>query len=85
MLIYHTQLNDPIPTLAEAGVEQLYTPPSTPTGKHRDRALILKRLAKSLLLNFLELVGIMSINPEQVTHLLSFGSTADTNRRLSAV
>ncbi|KAF7861940.1 hypothetical protein EAF04_007821 [Stromatinia cepivora] len=49
------------------GVEQLYTPPGTPTGraKHEDRKLILKRFAKSLLLNFLELVGIMSIHPEQ--------------------
>ncbi|KAL3421646.1 hypothetical protein PVAG01_05802 [Phlyctema vagabunda] len=58
-------LNEPIPTLAESGVDQLYSPPSTPTGKHADRAFILKKLAKSLLLNFLELVGIMSINPEQ--------------------
>ncbi|RDW75460.1 hypothetical protein BP6252_06602 [Coleophoma cylindrospora] len=60
-------LTEPIPTLAEAGVEQLYTPPATPTGKHVDRALILKRLAKSLLLNFLELVGIMSVDPSQNT------------------
>jgi len=48
------------------GIQQLYTPPSTPDhGKHADRAFILKRLAKSLLLNFLELTGIMSTNPEQ--------------------
>jgi mediator of RNA polymerase II transcription subunit 7 len=64
------QMNDPLPSLEEQGIEQLYTPPLTPTsnngGKHTDRALILKRIAKSLLLNFLELVGIMSVNPEQV-------------------
>jgi mediator of RNA polymerase II transcription subunit 7 len=64
-------LNDVLPSLAEQGIEQLYTPPSTPSSSgagpatHSDRALILKRLAKSLLLNFLELMGIMSINPEQ--------------------
>jgi mediator of RNA polymerase II transcription subunit 7 len=60
-----------LPSLAEQGIEQLYTPPSTPSSSgsgsatHSDRALILKRLAKSLLLNFLELMGIMSVNPDQ--------------------
>jgi len=39
--------------------------PPDGSSSHFDRALILKRLAKSLLLNFLELMGIMSINPEQ--------------------
>lgn len=51
------------------GIQQLYTPPATPSSspdnKHFDRALILKRLAKSLILNFLEFVGIMTINPAQ--------------------
>lgn len=62
------QLDAPLPTLEELGIEQLYTPPTTPTGskKHSDRAFALKKMAKSLLLNFLELVGIMSVNPEQV-------------------
>jgi len=50
------------------GIEQLYTPPDSPTSsgieKHTDRAFILKKLAKSLLLNFLELVGVLSINAE---------------------
>jgi mediator of RNA polymerase II transcription subunit 7 len=53
----------------EQGIAQLYTPPGTPdgsgSGSHSDRALILKRIAKSLLLNFLELMGIMSVNPLQ--------------------
>jgi mediator of RNA polymerase II transcription subunit 7 len=64
-------LNEELPSLEEQGIPQVYTPPATPTGsgKHFDRALILKRLAKSLLLNFLELVGIMSVNPEQVLPL----------------
>ncbi|KAK0120318.1 Mediator of RNA polymerase II transcription subunit 7 [Cadophora gregata] len=61
------RLDEPLPTLQALGLEQLYTPPGTPNGngKHADRAFILKRMAKSLLLNFLELVGIMSIDPEQ--------------------
>ena len=50
------------------GIENLYTPPSTQAsiGKYGDRAIVLKRYAKSLLLNFLELLGILSHNPEQV-------------------
>lgn len=64
-------LNDVLPSLAEQGIDQLYTPSLSSSGSgsdpqsHSDRTLILKRLAKSLLLNFLELMGIMSINPEQ--------------------
>jgi len=65
-------LNEVLPSLKEQGIEQLYTPPDTPgsssndsAGAHTDRALILKLIAKSLLLNFLELMGIMSVNPEQ--------------------
>ncbi|OBT55535.1 hypothetical protein VE04_04273 [Pseudogymnoascus sp. 24MN13] len=66
-------LNDILPSLTEQGIEQLYSPPATPSGSgagsdpqsHSDRTLILKRIAKSLLLNFLELMGIMSVNPEQ--------------------
>ncbi|TVY51556.1 Mediator of RNA polymerase II transcription subunit 7 [Lachnellula cervina] len=57
-------LKDPLPTLQEMSIQQLYTPPPSPSS-HVDRALILKRLAKSLLLNFLELTGIMATNPEQ--------------------
>ncbi|RFU30201.1 hypothetical protein B7463_g6140, partial [Scytalidium lignicola] len=58
-------INEELPSLEEQGIQQLYTPPSDVGGKHIDRALILKRIAKSLLLNFLELVGIMSISPEE--------------------
>ncbi|TAQ83873.1 hypothetical protein B7494_g7803 [Chlorociboria aeruginascens] len=60
-------LKHPLPSLEERNIPQLYTPPTSPTrdGKHVDRALTLKRLAKSLLLNFLEFFGIMSVNPIQ--------------------
>jgi len=63
------QLNETLPSLSSQGIEQLYTPPSTPSPssqpsnietQHIDRALILKRISKSLLLNFLELIGIMA-------------------------
>ena len=64
-------MNDELPSLEEQGITQLYDlhghdVEDTGNGKHADRAFILKRIAKSLLLNFLELVGIMSVNPEQV-------------------
>ena len=67
-------MNDPLPSLEEQGIQQLYTPPDSPTGRHADRALVLNRLAKSLLLNFLDLVGILSVNPALVSlpHLHSF-------------
>ncbi|KAI1007885.1 hypothetical protein K3495_g357 [Podosphaera aphanis] len=65
-------MKEELPSLEAMGVEQVYTAPSTPsqtasqsTLMHHDRAFILKRLAKSLLLNFLELVGIMAINPSE--------------------
>ncbi|KAF8850113.1 MED7-domain-containing protein [Acephala macrosclerotiorum] len=62
-------LNTPLYSLQDQNVEQLFTPPGSPsesgTAKNFDRAFILKKLAKSLLLNFLELVGIMAVNPGQ--------------------
>ncbi|KAF4631140.1 hypothetical protein G7Y89_g6993 [Cudoniella acicularis] len=61
-------LNEALPSLEDQEIRQLYSPSTSPSGngKHADRAFILKRIAKSLLLNFLELVGIMSINPKIV-------------------
>ncbi|QSZ35958.1 hypothetical protein DSL72_007080 [Monilinia vaccinii-corymbosi] len=71
------RIKDELPSLEESDVERLYTP--TGTGNHEDRALILKRIAKSLLLNFLELVGIMSINPEQSHEKISDLNTLFVN------
>lgn len=59
------QLEDQLPDLEEQGIQRLG--PAQEQDRHRDRALELKRLAKSLLLNFLELLGILSIDPGQVS------------------
>ncbi|EAS36034.3 RNA polymerase II mediator complex protein [Coccidioides immitis RS] len=60
-------LSTQLPSLEEQGIEQLY--PSSLTnetaGPSPDHAYYLLKISKSLLLNFLELVGILSINPEQ--------------------
>ncbi|KAI0107706.1 MED7-domain-containing protein [Hypoxylon sp. NC0597] len=60
------RLNDELPRLEESNIRRLFPNPEERDrdGKHFDRALILKRLAKSLLLNFLELVGLLAINPQ---------------------
>lgn len=60
------------PSLEDAGIQQLYSSPSSGSqnGKEKesslDRTLELRRLSKSLLLNYLELVGVMGIAPEKV-------------------
>jgi mediator of RNA polymerase II transcription subunit 7 len=71
MLTARLQLDDKLPSLEDQGIERLVpqglgSDDSNKDGKHVDRAFELKRLAKSLLLNFLELVGTLSIAPEQV-------------------
>ncbi|KAI9813012.1 MAG: Mediator of RNA polymerase II transcription subunit 7 [Phylliscum demangeonii] len=66
---------DSLPTLAEQGIEQLY--PSGPDDVTSsaadgarsqwtlDRAFYLQTIAKSLLVNFMELVGVLSVDPSQ--------------------
>ncbi|EHK26829.1 uncharacterized protein TRIVIDRAFT_187825 [Trichoderma virens Gv29-8] len=57
-------LDDRLPTLEDQGIENLPATASSSAkdAKHYDRAFELKRLTKSLLLNFLELVGTMTRN-----------------------
>jgi mediator of RNA polymerase II transcription subunit 7 len=64
-------LIDELPRLEDEQIRRLFPNPEErdQDGKHLDRATILKRLAKSLLLNFLELVGILSMNPSEVRPL----------------
>lgn len=52
-------------SLEDSNIENLVSHDGDIDGKHVDRAFELKRLAKSLLLNFLELMGVMGMNPEQ--------------------
>ncbi|EEY23895.1 mediator of RNA polymerase II transcription subunit 7 [Verticillium alfalfae VaMs.102] len=61
-------LDDKLPSLEEVNIKRLASAHNDERdGKHLDRAFELKRMAKSLLLNFLELVGVMSITPEDST------------------
>lgn len=61
-------LEDELPRLENGEIRRLFPNPEErdQDGKHFDRATILKRLAKSLLLNFLELTGLLATNPESV-------------------
>jgi mediator of RNA polymerase II transcription subunit 7 len=62
-----------LPSLAEQGIEQLYPSPHAADQEKRERpgspslnhAYYLLKISKSLLLNFLEFIGILSIDPEQ--------------------
>ncbi|TWU74938.1 Mediator of RNA polymerase II transcription subunit 7 [Metarhizium rileyi] len=58
-------LDDKLPTLEEQGITNLPTTglSDSKDAKHYDRAFELKKLVKSLLLNFLELSGALSRNP----------------------
>ncbi|KAI0483815.1 mediator complex, subunit Med7 [Xylaria cf. heliscus] len=60
------RLQDELPQLEDGEIRRLFPNPDErdQDGKHFDRATILKRLAKSLLLNFLELTGLLATNPE---------------------
>lgn len=60
-------IKDELPALEEQGIERLVpqAPEPSSTDKHTDRAFELKRLAKSILLNFLELLGVLGTNPGQ--------------------
>lgn len=60
------QLDIKLKRLEDSNIENLVGTDGDRDGKQVDRAFELKRLAKSLLLNFLELMGVMGMNPEQV-------------------
>ncbi|KAK7534863.1 mediator of RNA polymerase II transcription subunit 7 [Phyllosticta citribraziliensis] len=66
-------INAQLPSLKDMGMEQLYPSPAEPISpsgtttsqQTLDRASYLKRMTQSLLLNFLEYVGLLSINPSE--------------------
>ncbi|SCU93783.1 LANO_0E04786g1_1 [Lachancea nothofagi CBS 11611] len=62
------QVKDELPDLESMGMTQLYQPKEIVGGKsssYQDKIQELHKLLKSLLLNFLELTGILSLDPEQ--------------------
>lgn len=62
--IWH--FNDKIPRLEDMGIAQLYKETDIPNGEDsKFKIEELKKLLKSLLLNFLEIVGVMSVSPDQ--------------------
>ncbi|KAJ5325486.1 hypothetical protein MYU51_000179 [Penicillium brevicompactum] len=64
-------LSTALPSLKEQGIDQLYPEPSAPTADQDSQpsplnhAYYLLKISKSLLLNFLEFVGTLSVSPEQ--------------------
>ena len=75
LTVQSLQLSTALPSLKEQGIEQLY--PSSPAPEKTDdeshskpaqplnHAYYLFKISKSLLLNFLEFIGILSVSPEQ--------------------
>ncbi|CCJ31103.1 unnamed protein product [Pneumocystis jirovecii] len=58
------KIPDELPSLTEFGIQQLFDAKNGPLCA-QERIAELKKMLKSLLLNFLELLGIMGIAPEQ--------------------
>lgn len=66
------RLNDELPPLEDGQIRRLFPDieERDQDGKHFDRATILKRIAKSLLMNFLELTGVLSTRPTEACHVI---------------
>ena len=71
-------MNEAIPGLKDLNIEQLFPDQSTATSTHAtqsqwtlDRAFYLKKIVRSILLNFLDLVGILATNPDHAKDKLA--------------
>jgi len=58
-------LNEPTQSLSAAGIQQLYPDPPKDTEIQPDPTPHMLTITRSILLNFLELVGVLSVNPTQ--------------------
>ncbi|KAK7441313.1 hypothetical protein Landi51_10234 [Colletotrichum acutatum] len=78
-------LDDKLPSLEEGEIKRLVPAHSEEKdGKHLDRAFELKKMAKSLLLNFLELVAVMATVPDDVSERPPFPLPPKPNQSQAA-
>lgn len=63
----HWQFPERHPRLEDFGIQRLFSDDESVSGPKR--VIELRRMSKSLLLSFLELVGVMAINPGEVRSL----------------
>lgn len=70
-VLKYWKIPDELPSLSDFGIQQLFNSDNGPLCA-QERINELKKMSRSLLLNFLELVGIMAIAPEQVDKSLNY-------------